>query len=184
MTYEDVTPIPTCTCYWNMEVEGNAFALFRTSGGKIATMHTSWTQWKNRFTFEVFGEAGYLIVDGLGGSYGTETLRIGKRKLENSYRLLVDKKNEKRSPNGQEIAYQLITNNVAPTYAGGAPDEEVIEFNGPDISWEAEWAEFLSAIRENRQPLGNGQDGLEANRMIEAVYKSARENRPVKIGEQ
>lgn len=42
-------------------------------------MHTSWTQWKNRFAFEIYGEAGYLIVNGLGGIYGTETLTIGKR---------------------------------------------------------------------------------------------------------
>ncbi len=70
----------TPTYFWNMEVEDNAFALFKTSHGQTALMHTSWTQWKNRFTFEIFGEAGYLIVEGLGGSYGTETLRIGRRK--------------------------------------------------------------------------------------------------------
>jgi len=44
-----------------------------------------------------------------------------------------------------------------------------------------EWQEFIKAIRENREPLGNGWDGLEANRMIEAVYRSAREGRLVKI---
>lgn len=81
------------------------------------------------------------------------------------------------------ITNQLITNNVGSRYAGGPPDEEVIEFPGPDISWEAEWKEFLSAIRENREPMGNGQDGLEAMRMIEAVYRSSKENRPIRIKE-
>ena len=158
----------TPTCCWNMEVEDNVFALFRTSCGKIATMHTSWTQWKNRFTFEVFGELGYLIVDGLGGSYGTETLRIGKRRKVEGERIDTEKP--------LAIGYQPSIQ-----YAGGPPDEEIIEFPGPDVSWAEEWKEFVTAIREKREPLGNGQDGLEANRMIEAVYRSARENRPVKI---
>jgi predicted dehydrogenase len=162
------------TYYWDMEVEDNAFALFKTSKNQVASMHTSWTQWKNRFNFEIFGEDGYLMIGGLGGSYGTETLRLGRRKKVESYRLSVDKES-------QPIAHQPITNHAGPKYAGGAPDEEVIEFPGPDISWHEEWAEFTSAIREGREPLGNGQDGLEANRMIEAVYRSAHENRPIKI---
>lgn len=169
----------TSTYFWNMDVEDNAFALFKTSIGQTALMHTSWTQWKNKFSFEIFGESGYLIVEGLGGSYGTETLRIGRRKKVESYELLVD--TEKGSLSYQPVTHQLITNNINPCYAGGVPDEEVIEFSGPDISWEAEWKEFLSAIRENREPMGNGKDGLEAMRMIEAVYRSTRENRPIKI---
>jgi predicted dehydrogenase len=188
------------TYYWDMEVEDNAFALFRTTKGQTASMHTSWTQWKNRFTFEIYGEAGYVMVEGLGGSYGTETLRIGKRKLVDSYKLFVDKNGkevnsyellvnrekifqdlpDEQIPN-QLITSQPITNNVVPQYAGGAPEEEVIEFPGPDHSWQEEWKEFTTAIIEKRQPLGNGLDGLEANRMIEAVYTSARENRPIKI---
>ena len=213
----------TNTYFWDMDVEDNAFAFFKTGKGQVALMQTSWTQWKNSFTFEIFGESGYLMVDGLGGSYGTETLRIGRRKKVNSYKLLVDKdakdvnsykllvdkggkdvnsykllvdkeqrsvydyklsvdtKNEKQSSSNGLITHQLITNNFTSRYAGGVPDEEVIEFPGPDISWEMEWREFVSAIKENREPMGNGQDGLEAMRMIEAVYRSARENRPIKI---
>ena len=67
------------TCFWNMQVEDNAFAMFKTGEGVVATMHTSWTQWKNLFSFEIFGDLGYLIIEGLGGSYGPESLRFGKR---------------------------------------------------------------------------------------------------------
>ena len=116
-------------------------------------MNTSWTQWKNRFTFEIVGEAGYLIIEGLGGSYGTEKLTIGRRPRD-----------------GQK-------------YIGGVPDEKVIVFDGPDISWDLEWKEFVQAIRESREPLGDGRDGLEANRMLAAVYRSVNERRPVKIAE-
>ncbi|NWF93024.1 MAG: Gfo/Idh/MocA family oxidoreductase [Syntrophaceae bacterium] len=162
--------------YWNMEVEDNVFALFKTAEGKTASMHTSLTQWKNRFTFEVYGEAGYLIVEGLGGSYGTETLKIGKRRRVKTERVIDEGITDIERPSaiGHEQNVQ---------YWGGAPDEEVIEFPGPDISWEEEWKEFTAAIREGREPLGSGRDGLEANRMIEAAYRSARENRPIKIKE-
>ena len=60
-------------------LEDNAFALLHTEDGCIAQFHTSWTQWKNRFRFEIFGHSGYLIVEGLGGSYGVERLTLGKR---------------------------------------------------------------------------------------------------------
>jgi len=149
------------TYYWDMDVEDNAFAIFKTRSGQIAFMHTSWTQWKNKFLFEIFCEKGYLIIDGLGGSYGKEKLIIGKRKIDNKYQPLNSR---------QKILYE-----------GGAPDEEIIEFSGPDISWQEEWKEFVSAIKEKRDPLGSGYDGLMANILIEAVYKSAISNRPIKI---
>jgi predicted dehydrogenase len=68
--------------FWPMPVEDNAFCLLRAPAGEVATLHASWTQWKNLFSFEVFGECGYLIAEGLGGSYGTERLLIGKRPAE------------------------------------------------------------------------------------------------------
>jgi predicted dehydrogenase len=61
------------------EVEDNAFGLFRTAKGQVASLHASWTQWKNLFSFEVFGREGYLAVEGLGGSYGVERLIVGRR---------------------------------------------------------------------------------------------------------
>ena len=68
------------TGYWNIApLEDNAFCLLRTDTGKIASIHASWTQWKNLFRFEIFGKDGYIIVEGLGGSYGTEKAILGKR---------------------------------------------------------------------------------------------------------
>jgi predicted dehydrogenase len=136
----------TQTYFWDMDVEDNAFAIFKNRVGIIATMHTSWTQWKNMFSFEVVGKDGYVIIDGLGGSYGKETLKIGKRKPE-----------------------------------GGAPDEKIIEFGGDDISWEEEWKEFISAIKNNREPMGNGWDGYQANKMLGAIYESARTGKVVRL---
>ena len=41
-----------------------------------------------------------------------------------------------------------------------------------DASWKAEWKEFKSAIHDNREPIGSGKDGLRANEVIEAIYRS------------
>ncbi len=66
--------------FWDVApLEDNAFVLLRNSQGQVANFHTSWTQWKNRFSFEVFGRDGYVKVEGLGGSYGVETLTVGHR---------------------------------------------------------------------------------------------------------
>jgi predicted dehydrogenase len=70
------------TFFWDMEVEDNCFALLRNNNGQIASLHASWTQWKNTFSFEIFGKIGQLNIDGLGGSYGTETLTFYKMKPE------------------------------------------------------------------------------------------------------
>ena len=111
----------------------------------MAQFHTSWTQWKNQFLFEITGKDGYVIIDGLGGSYGTEKAILGKRAFLQPFR------------------------------------EEIIEYRGEDRSWQEEWQEFVSAIKENREPSGNGGDGLQANRLADAIYRSVRSGAAVKL---
>lgn len=61
------------TSFWDIAPpEDNAFCLLRTEKGQVASIHVSWTQWKNLFSFEVFGQDGYIKVNGLGGGYGVE----------------------------------------------------------------------------------------------------------------
>ena len=67
------------TSGWAMPVEDNAFALLRTAEGRVASLHASWTEWKNQFAFECFGREGYVRVEGLGGSYGTARAALGRR---------------------------------------------------------------------------------------------------------
>lgn len=61
-------------------VEDNAFLFLQTSEGKVASLHASWTQWKNLFSFEAFGREGSIAIEGLGGSYGPEHLIFVRRK--------------------------------------------------------------------------------------------------------
>jgi predicted dehydrogenase len=137
----------TARWIWDIApLEDNAFAWMRTTKGRVATFHTSWTEWKNRFSFELFGSDGYVFVHGLGGSYGPERLVLGRRN---------------------------------PT--SGPPMESVIEFTAEDNSWQSEWEEFRSAIAQHREPLGNGTDGREALRLIDAIYEAARAGTLVRI---
>jgi predicted dehydrogenase len=62
------------TFFWDMPVEDNGFMLLKTAASKVAFLHASCTDWKNTFSFELFGRTGKLQIEGLGGSYGTERL--------------------------------------------------------------------------------------------------------------
>jgi predicted dehydrogenase len=127
------------TVVWPIHpLEDNAFGLFRYKKGMVASFHTSWTQWKNIFSFEIFGQLGSLNIEGLGGSYGTERLSMAIRKPE-----------------------------------GGMPDMNEEVFDGPDLSWQAEWADFVRAIIEGGIYWGTPEDGVAAMAMIEAMYRSA-----------
>jgi len=56
------------------------------------------------------------------------------------------------------------------------PTEKTIEFANPMNAWTLEWNEFRSAIAEGRQPNGSSFDGLQAQRLVEAAYKSSETN--------
>jgi predicted dehydrogenase len=62
------------TYFWDMPVDDNAFLDLRTRSGQTAWLHASCTEWKNLFSFEIYGKLGKLHIEGLGGSYGLERL--------------------------------------------------------------------------------------------------------------
>jgi predicted dehydrogenase len=64
------------TFFWDAEVEDNVFLTLSTSEGRIAWLHASWTEWKNLFSFEIYGRQGKIEISGLGGSYGVESLTL------------------------------------------------------------------------------------------------------------
>jgi predicted dehydrogenase len=137
------------TAFWDIApVEDNAFVLLHTEKGQVASLHVSWTQWKNLFSFEIFGRDGYITVQGLGGSYGVEKAILGKRAFLEPFK------------------------------------EETIEYRGEDRSWYEQWSEFAGAIKENRQPQGNGDDGFKAVELAHAVYESARRDCMVRLRNQ
>ena len=132
------------TTVWRIEpLEDNGFALLRFSDGAIASMHSSWTQWKNLFSFELTGNAGALVVEGLGGTYGPERLIVVKRRLE-----------------------------------GGVPEVREEQFGSEDLSWQAEWADFIAALN-GADYYGTPKDGVAVMATLEALYSSAQRHEPI-----
>jgi len=71
---------------FNIEVEDNSVVILRTAKGQLAQLHSSATSWKHLFRLEIGCEKGYAIISGLlskTGSYGRETLVIGRRPSPN-----------------------------------------------------------------------------------------------------
>jgi len=66
------------TYYWNMPVDDNGFMTLRTPFDQTAFLQVSCTEWKNMFSFEIYGKNAKLAIDGLGGSYGVERLAFYK----------------------------------------------------------------------------------------------------------
>jgi predicted dehydrogenase len=64
--------------FWNWPVEDNGFAMLRTETAQVAWLHASCSEWKNLFSFEIYGKVGKLHIEGLGGSYGVERLSYYK----------------------------------------------------------------------------------------------------------
>jgi len=66
------------TYFWQMPVDDNAFLLLRTAADRAAFLHVSCTEWKNLFSFEIYGKTAKIQIDGLGGSYGVERITLYK----------------------------------------------------------------------------------------------------------
>lgn len=134
----------TTTSYWNIPVEDNAFVLLRTTEGQIASIHSTSTQWKHKFSLEISLEDGYINLNGLltsTRSYGDEILTFARKQFEDT------------------------------TFALGKPREETVYFDRDD-SWRLETEEFISAIIEDK-PIENGtsEDALNVMKLIEEIYK-------------
>ena len=70
------------TYFWDMPVDDNAFMLLTSARGQSAFLHVSCTEWKNLFSFEIYGRTAKLHAEGLGGSYGVERLTLYKMRPE------------------------------------------------------------------------------------------------------
>lgn len=64
--------------FWDMPVDDNAFISLRSGTGQTAWLQVSCTEWKNLFSFEIYGKNAKLHIEGLGGSYGVERLSYYK----------------------------------------------------------------------------------------------------------
>src|SRR5439155_4723395 len=68
------------TDFWPIQpLEDHALAWLDLRRGAQFSLEVSLTQWKNLFYFELVGERGAIVIEGLGGSYGPERLTLIRR---------------------------------------------------------------------------------------------------------
>jgi predicted dehydrogenase len=70
------------TLFWDMPVDDNGFMMLRTADRRTAQLHVSCTEWKNTFSFQIYGQTGKIEITGLGGSYGVERIAYYRMKPE------------------------------------------------------------------------------------------------------
>ncbi|MEO8905977.1 MAG: Gfo/Idh/MocA family oxidoreductase [Polyangiaceae bacterium] len=64
--------------FWKTGIEEDVSSVL-LSGRAIFSIRVSLIRWVNTFRLEFVGEDGYALIDGRGGTYGSQTLRLGKR---------------------------------------------------------------------------------------------------------
>ncbi len=127
--------------YWQADIEDNAFIILRNKEGQQASMHSTMTQWRHLFSFEVFLERGYMVINGFNTStqsYGTESLTI--------------------AVNRSEVPRATHTMEKEKIYKG-------------DRSWNLELKEFVEAIQNKGSiQNGNSDDALKIMKLIDKIY--------------
>jgi predicted dehydrogenase len=84
LVYWFLGPLPLAssfvtTSFWDMTVDDNA--VLTLSDKKVwASFVVSCSEWKNNFQLELYGRKGKISIDGLGRSYGKESLTYYKMK--------------------------------------------------------------------------------------------------------
>lgn len=142
----DVTGFRTHRVWKFKGCEDNAFALLRGVDGAIATLHTSWTEWKGyRFHVEIYGTEGCLRA-----AYPPMQVYAVRRRARG--------KAEKRFflfP-----AFQVKERLRSPRYT-------LVD------SLTREMIDFQRRLRGETVPAATGIDGLRAIQIAEAVYRSS-----------
>lgn len=127
--------------YWKSSVDDNAFLVLKNRKSQIAFIHVSWTNWDPVHNFEIYGTRGYIHIEGLGNA----PYGYGKEQLTLGLR----NKNYFDAPKEKTF------------FCGAARNQSLTK----------ELQEFISAIREKRTPRPSGEDGCQALKIVERIYK-------------
>lgn len=129
--------------YWHLDIEDNVFAILENSKGQVASVHSTMTQWRHLFSFEVFMERGYIVINGLltpSQTYGKEELSVAE--------------NRTMPPQAVWTEESRITFSV-------------------DNSFEEEIKAFIQCIDSKSPiTTGNSEDALKVMRLVEKIYAS------------
>ncbi len=154
---------------WNTEeIETTAHVLFRFQSGAIGVFEMVWClQGPHLREVTINGTEGYLRLTGAIGDDATITLHSNRLP-----RYVLGDPQVVRS--FEECYFQ--------TPAAAHPDRvgEALVIRIPYAAgFHAQAIEFLSAIREGREPESSGLDGARALELVEGAYRSAEERRTI-----
>ncbi len=140
----DIVKAEVSNLYWKMDVEDNAFVILKDSKtGKVASLHSTMSQWRHLFSLEIFLEKGYMVLNGLitsSMSYGEEVLSVAKNR------------------------------STAP--AATWKDEVITKYN-INNSWRYEMEHFFNAIEyDTPVKIGNSDDAFKLMTIIDKVYEN------------
>lgn len=140
----DIVKAELSNLYWKMDVEDNAFVILKdSSSGRVASLHSTMTQWRHLFSLEIFLEKGYMVLNGLitsSMSYGEEILSVAK--------------NRSTGP------------------AATWKDEVRTKYTS-DNSWRYEMEHFFKCIEEDLPvETGDSADALKVMTIIDKIYKT------------
>ncbi|MGZ3756169.1 MAG: Gfo/Idh/MocA family protein [Mucilaginibacter sp.] len=138
----DVVKAEVSNLYWHMDVEDNAFVILKDSKtGRVASLHSTMSQWRHLFSLEIFLEKGYMVLNGLitsSMSYGEETLSVAKNRSSAPAATWRD-----------EVITKYVDNN----------------------SWRYEIDHFFNAIENNEPvKIGNSTDAFKLMTIIDEIY--------------
>jgi 1,5-anhydro-D-fructose reductase (1,5-anhydro-D-mannitol-forming) len=138
----DIVKAEVSNLYWKMDVEDNAFVILKDSqSGRVASLHSTMTQWRHLFSLEIFLEKGYMVLNGLitsTMSYGEEVLSIARNRSTAPAATWKD-----------EVKTQYVTNN----------------------SWRYEMQHFFDAINSNKDvSIGTSMDALQLMTIMDKIY--------------
>ncbi|WP_153798937.1 Gfo/Idh/MocA family protein [Foetidibacter luteolus] len=139
----DVVKAEISNLYWHMDVEDNAFVILKDSKtGKVASLHSTMSQWRHLFSLEIFLEKGYMVLNGMitsSMSYGEEVLSVAKNR------------------------------STAP--AATWKDEVITKYTNNN-SWRYEMDHFFNCIQNDTPvTIGNSEDALKLMTIIDEIYK-------------
>jgi predicted dehydrogenase len=127
--------------YWHLDIEDNVFAILKNSRGQVASLHSTMTQWRHLFSFEIFLERGYIVINGLitpSGTYGKEELSIAENRTSPPQAVWTEEKH---------VTFSI------------------------DTSFREEVEEFIQCIDSNSPIIsGTSEDALKVIRLIERIY--------------
>jgi 1,5-anhydro-D-fructose reductase (1,5-anhydro-D-mannitol-forming) len=140
----DVVKAEISNLYWHMDVEDNAFVILKDSkSGRVASLHSTMSQWRHLFSLEIFMEKGYMVLNGMitsTMSYGEEVLSIARNRSTAPAATWKD-----------EVITKYVTNN----------------------SWRYEMAHFFDAIENDEKiTIGNSEDAFKLMSILDEIYKS------------